>query len=168
MFLHENDHLSSPTTKKMLLLHLVSPPFFLLKKLTQCTLVRKRGKKKRKVLTVADPSHLFAPSGIVCRPLLHYHPVTSPFSCIIFSRNFAPPCAQVVPDQLVFVDGRIIGRGACSVVNLAKHKVWTRNNEICSSSSSSRATSAPVQSAICPSPIHAQRLGALARDKWVP
>lgn len=30
--------------------------------------------------------------------------------------------AQVVPDQLVFGDGRIIGRGACSVVNLARHK----------------------------------------------
>ncbi|CAN0023811.1 unnamed protein product [Ectocarpus sp. 12 AP-2014] len=29
---------------------------------------------------------------------------------------------QVVPDQLVFGDGRIIGRGACSVVNLARHK----------------------------------------------
>lgn len=41
-------------------------------------------------------------------------------SCFLFC--FLLPF-QVVPDQLVFGDGRVIGRGACSVVNLARHKV---------------------------------------------
>lgn len=38
------------------------------------------------------------------------------------ARLFASALLQVVPDQLVFGDGRVIGRGACSVVNLARHK----------------------------------------------